>query len=95
MKKGWVFILLVFCFTKSFSQDLVLAKLRSETTRSIKKDTDTSTWNWKRGGLYNFNLSQSSLSNWAAGGDNFNMALNSYFNSVSYTHLTLPTKRIV
>lgn len=31
-------------------------------------------------GLYNFNLSQSSLSNWAAGGDNFNMAIGSYFN---------------
>ena len=30
--------------------------------------------------MYNFNLSQSSLSNWAAGGDNFNMSLNTYFN---------------
>ncbi len=84
MKKGFILILLVLGLTKSFSQDLVLAKLRSETTRSIKKDTDTSTWNWKRGGLYNFNLSQSSLSNWAAGGDNFNMALNSYFNYFAF-----------
>ena len=58
----------------------MVAKLRSETSRSIRKEVDTSRWNWKKGGLYNFNLSQSSLSNWAAGGDNFNMALNSYFN---------------
>jgi hypothetical protein len=34
--------------------------------------------------MYNFNLSQSSLSNWAAGGDNFNMAINSYFNYFAY-----------
>ena len=64
----------------SFAQDVVVAKLRSETSRSIKQEADTSVWNWKQGGMYNFNLSQSSLSNWAAGGDNFNLALNSYFN---------------
>jgi hypothetical protein len=68
----------------AFSQDLVLAKLRTETSRNIKKDADTSQWNWKQGGLYNFNLSQSSLSNWAAGGDNFNMAINSYFNYYTF-----------
>jgi hypothetical protein len=64
----------------SFAQDLVVAKLRSETSRNIKKDLDTTVWNWKQGGMYNFNFSQSSLSNWAAGGDNFNMSINSYFN---------------
>jgi hypothetical protein len=34
--------------------------------------------------MYNFNLSQSSLSNWAAGGDNFNMAINSFFNYYTF-----------
>jgi hypothetical protein len=62
------------------AQNIAVAKLRSETSRTIKKDNDTSYYNWKQGGMYNFNLSQSSLSNWAAGGDNFNMAINSYFN---------------
>ena len=76
-----VILLGVLLFTQSsFAQDLVVAKLRNETSRSIKKENDTSKWNWKQGGLYNFNLSQSSLSNWAAGGDNFNMAINTYFN---------------
>ncbi|MFZ9417825.1 MAG: DUF3078 domain-containing protein [Sediminibacterium sp.] len=58
--------------------------MRSETSRNIKKDSDTSNWNWKQGGMYNFNLSQSSLSNWAAGGDNFNMAINSFFNYYTF-----------
>lgn len=80
MQKSLLLLLLVLGVHFTFAQDLVVAKLRSETSRNIKKDLDTSRWNWKKGGLYNFNLSQSSLSNWAAGGDNFNMALNSYFN---------------
>lgn len=67
-----------------YSQDLVVAKLRSETSRNIKKEADTSSWNWKQGGLYNLNVSQSSLSNWAAGGDNFNMSINSFFNYFAY-----------
>ncbi len=80
MRKSLLFILLVFMINLTFAQDVVVAKLRSETSRSIKHDADTSVWNWKQGGMYNFNLSQSSLSNWAAGGDNFNLAINSYFN---------------
>ena len=66
------------------SQELVVNKIKSELSRNVKKDTDTSNYNWKKGGSYNFNLSQSSLSNWAAGGDNFNMSLNSYFNYFAY-----------
>ncbi|MBP5999278.1 MAG: DUF3078 domain-containing protein [Sediminibacterium sp.] len=84
MRKGLILFLAVFCLNLAYSQDLVVAKLRSETSRNIKKDSDTTNWNWKHGGLYNLNLSQSSLSNWAAGGDNFNMAINSYFNYFAY-----------
>jgi hypothetical protein len=65
-----------------------VTKLRSETSRSIRKEADTSYWNWKTGGLYNFNLSQSSLSNWAAGGDNFNLAFTSYFNYYAFYQKT-------
>jgi hypothetical protein len=65
------------------AQDIA-TRMRTETSRAIKKDNDTSTWNLKQGGQYNFNLSQSSLSNWAAGGDNFNLALNSYFNYYTF-----------
>ena len=84
MLKGVLLLLTVFCLNVVCAQDLVVAKLRSETSRNIKKETDTSNWNWKQGGLYNLNVSQSSLSNWAAGGDNFNMSINSYFNYFAF-----------
>lgn len=80
-------LLYVVCFSianNAISQELVVNKIKSELSRNVKKDTDTSDYNWKQGGSYNFNLSQSSLSNWAAGGDNFNMSLNSYFNYFAY-----------
>ncbi len=66
------------------SQDMVVNRLRSETSRTIKKEADTSKWNWKRGGLMSFNLAQGSLSNWAAGGDNFSLTVNGYFNYFFY-----------
>jgi len=84
MLKRVLLLLTVFCLNDAYTQDLVVAKLRSETSRNIKKDTDTTNWNWKHGGLYNLNVSQSSLSNWAAGGDNFNMTINSFFNYFAY-----------
>lgn len=84
MVKGLILCFSIFCLHGAIAQDLVVAKLRSETSRNIKKDNDTSNWNWKQGGLYNLNVSQSSLSNWAAGGDNFNMSINSYFNYFAY-----------
>lgn len=84
MKKWLVFVSLSILLNWSYAQEVAVAKLRSETSRSIKKETDTSYWNWKTGGLYNFNLSQSSLSNWAAGGDNFNLAFTSYFNYYAF-----------
>ena len=55
MKKWLVFILGSLIVNFSFAQDVAVAKLRNETSRNIKKEVDTSTWNWKRGGLYNFN----------------------------------------
>ena len=84
MRKSLLTVLLLLGVQALIAQNIAVAKLRSETSRSIKKDNDTSYYNWKQGGMYNFNLAQSSLSNWAAGGDNFNMAINSYFNYYAY-----------
>jgi hypothetical protein len=80
MKKWFFCMLFLLTGSASFSQDIVVNKLRSETSRTIKKEADTSRWTWKRGGLLSANLSQGSLSNWAAGGDNFSLAVSSYFN---------------
>ena len=62
------------------AQDIPLKILVKETEKAIRKNTDTTQWTVKHGGLMNVGLTQGSLSNWAAGGDNFSLAINSYFN---------------
>lgn len=77
MKKLLLLILLFF-FLFSNAQDKTVEKLKEELNKTIKKDpNDTIPKIWKTGGLFNLNLSQGSLSNWAAGGDKFSLSLNS------------------
>lgn len=60
------------------AQDETVKKLKAESDKTIKKDpADTTGKLWKKGGLFSLNLSQGSLNNWAAGGDNFSLSLNS------------------
>lgn len=68
----------LFSATFTYAQDETVKKLRSETERNITKDpADTILKKWKKGGIYSLNLSQASLSNWAAGGDDYSLSLNS------------------
>ncbi len=74
-----IFIFLNLVCIVSFAQDKQVKQLQKESSRSIKKnEDDTIPSLWRKGGIYNLNLSQGSLSNWAAGGDNFSLSLNSY-----------------
>ncbi len=86
MAKFVLFItILLLIGTFVLSQDNVVNALKREQNRNFKKDNDTSTnWNWKRGGMMSFNLAQGSLTNWAAGGDNFSLTVNGYFNYYMY-----------
>lgn len=69
---------IAFISLRAFAQDETVKKLKTESVKTIKKDeADTTNKVWKKGGLFNLNLSQSSLNNWAAGGDKFSMSLNS------------------
>ncbi len=78
MKKIIGFFLFVLLSQHLFSQDQSIRKLQIESTRAIKKDVqDTSVKNWKTGGTYSINAGQGSLSNWAAGGDDFSFSLSS------------------
>lgn len=75
-------ILSVFMAT---AQDESIKKLRSESDRKIAKDpNDTIPKLWRKGGLFSLNLSQGSLSNWAAGGEDFSLALNSLINLYAF-----------
>lgn len=78
MRKGLSFFFtLVTLYTAA--QDQTIQSLKSESNRNVSP-TDTSKRVWKVGGLLNLNVAQSSLSNWAAGGDNFVLAINAYSN---------------
>lgn len=60
------------------AQDETVKELRKASEKDIKKDpADTTTKLWKKGGIYGINISQGSLSNWAAGGDDFSLSVNS------------------
>jgi len=79
-------LLLVFCFSACFvsAQDETVKKLKSEAERSITKEEDTTNRTWRKGGVFNLNLAQGSLSNWAAGGDDFSLSLNSIVNLFAF-----------
>jgi len=66
------------------AQDEVIKKLRIDVERPIKKEADTSSKSWKRGALLGVNISQGSLSNWAAGGDDFSLSANSNINLFAF-----------
>lgn len=77
MKKILIACLLFFSLFLS-AQDQGVKALQSESGRTISKDpADKSAIKWKKGGFYNINISQGSLNNWAAGGDNFSLSINS------------------
>lgn len=75
--KRFLVLITVFSGYAVVAQDAVIKKIRVEAERNIKKEADTSGKPWKKGGLYSINVSQGSLSNWAAGGDNFSLSVNS------------------
>jgi hypothetical protein len=82
MKNLTVLLFIGLFICKVQAQDIPVRTLPTEIFRDVKKDPkDTVThWNWKRGGMFNFSLAQGSQKNWAAGGDNFSMALTTYLN---------------
>ncbi|HVX28758.1 MAG TPA: DUF3078 domain-containing protein [Parafilimonas sp.] len=69
----------------ALSQDSTIEILKTEAIRpitisipdSIKKD-------WIKGGLFNLNVAQGSLKNWAAGGDDFSLSFTLYTNGHAF-----------
>lgn len=85
MKKITGLFIITLLSLSSFSQDASIRKLQAESLRTIKKDiVDTSRNNWKTGGIYNISAGQSSLSNWAAGGDDFSLSIATALNLFAF-----------
>lgn len=58
---------------------------REEASGKIKKDAnDTVPHVWKKGGTFNLNINQGSLTNWAAGGDKFSFSVASTLNAYAF-----------
>ncbi|WP_460561590.1 DUF3078 domain-containing protein [Ferruginibacter profundus] len=76
--------LMVLCLLPfaSIAQDKAIRTLQLESGTVVPKvpAPDTSRKAWKKGGMYRMNLGQGSLSNWAAGGDDFSININTTLN---------------
>ncbi len=80
-----LFVITVLCGMTAFSQDATVKNLKKEAEREIKKDpNDTSSKVWKTGGFFGLNAAQGSLSNWAAGGDKFSLAINGNLSTYAF-----------
>ena len=67
------------------AQDETITNLKTEAGKTITKDpNDTIPKTWKTGGTFGFNLAQGSLSNWAAGGDEFSLSVNTFINAYAF-----------
>lgn len=86
MKKTSLFIGLLFGISLCMqAQDAAITDLKKEAEKSVAKDpSDTIPKVWKKGGTFNLNVNQGSLSNWSAGGDKFSFSLNAYLNLYAF-----------
>lgn len=75
---------LILLFLQISAQDKTVKGLQAETNKTIKKEEDTTKKLWRHGGLFSLNLSQGSLKNWSAGGDDFSLSINSFLNVFAF-----------
>ena len=85
MKKITHLMLLCIIAISTFAQDETIKDLKKASEKDVTKDpNDTIPKIWKAGGLYGINVTQGSLNNWAAGGDEFSISLNSVLNLFAF-----------
>lgn len=85
MKKITFTIISILSIQFLMAQDAAVTNLKKDAEKTIKKDPkDTLQMVWKKGGTFNLNINQGSLSNWSAGGDKFSFSLNSYLNLYAF-----------
>ncbi|HWC54271.1 MAG TPA: DUF3078 domain-containing protein [Chitinophagaceae bacterium] len=84
---------IILCLTMSilvsslslFAQDQSVKQLQADANKTIAKDAaDTIPKVWKTGGLFNLNLNQGALKNWAAGGDRSSLSIASLLDLHAY-----------
>lgn len=71
--KSKFFVIFLFSIT---SLTIVVNAQITEAEKKIRAASSDTVDGWKKGGTFNINLSQSSLTNWAAGGESYSVAVN-------------------
>jgi hypothetical protein len=85
MKKVLFFVFLVTTINFLAAQDQSVQDLKNAASKTIAKDpNDTIPKIWKKGGLFNANFGQTSLSNWAGGGDKLQINVNGFLNLYAF-----------
>lgn len=75
----------LFITSFTIAQDSTIEILKTEAIRRVPVTIpDSIKKNWIKGGIFNVNVAQGSLKNWAAGGDNFSISLNTYINGHAF-----------
>ena len=83
--KNALFVISILFASSAFSQDETIKNIQTEASKGITKDpNDTIPKIWKTGGVISLNITQGSLSNWAAGGEKFSIAANSLLSIYAY-----------
>ena len=83
--KNILHVIFICCAYTTFAQDATVQSLKTESSKAIEKNpNDTIPKKWKTGGVFSLNLAQGSLSNWAAGGEKFSIAVNSFINAYAF-----------
>src|SRR5215813_1302039 len=84
MKNALIAICILFA-SSALSQDETIKNMQTEAAKGITKDpNDTIPKIWKTGGVFSLNITQGSLSNWAAGGEKFSIAANSLLSTYAF-----------
>jgi hypothetical protein len=85
MRKLFLVFVLVYSSNYLLAQDKTVQDLKEASAKTIAKDPkDTLQKTWKTGGLFNANFGQTSLSNWAAGGDKLQLNVNGFLNLYAF-----------
>ncbi|MEP6466083.1 MAG: DUF3078 domain-containing protein [Parafilimonas sp.] len=83
--KKWLLFIFILLSRMVVAQDSTIRILKIEALRTIPISVpDTINKNWIKGGIFNLNIAQGTLKNWAAGGDNFSFSLNMYTNGHAF-----------
>lgn len=78
-------ICFLLCFGMLYAQSDWMKTSREEASGKIRKDAvDTTKLPWKKGAIFNLNINQGTLNNWAAGGDKFSFSVASTLSAFAY-----------